>query len=118
MDMSVKQTTPGPWIVTTTDDDEIIVVQINKHQSIQKRIALVGQMDVNFDVEGDKVIYSAENEALSNAALIAIAPEMLDALIAIQEAINPAYECEIDLTAMNTMISDVFTRLAIEAGEL
>jgi hypothetical protein len=53
-----------------------------------------------------------EAESIANAALIAIAPEMLEALIAIQEA---AMTNQLNAENVEQLISDVFAKLANEA---
>lgn len=100
----IKFTTPGPFIVTTNDSDEIIVVSINGHGSIIKTVAVCGHVDVD-----------SEDESLANAALFATSRDMLDALIDIQVMVsNPE---SVDLEFINEIISNVFSRLANEAGE-
>lgn len=108
MSEEFKTTTKGEWIVTTSDKyvnggepTYIAVAQAETNQII----AIVG-------AEDDELA----NEHLANAALIAVAPQMLDALIAIQETLNSSNEV-IDLDALNEMISDIFAKLANEAGE-
>lgn len=104
-----KQTSPGEWIVSTnypkgsTDKRmQICVVVASKPSKI---IALTGY-------EGAE----DEAESIANAALISIAPDMLETLIVIQEELNTSKEV-INLEAINKLISDVFSKLANEAGE-
>ncbi len=90
-------TTQGPWMAISNGDELLIV-----SAKTDKIVAIVS---------GTR----AEDQA--NAALISVTTDMLDALIAIQESINPANdETVIDLVAMNVMISNIFSRLANEAG--
>lgn len=102
-------TTPGPWIVSTSTikgspdrRSHICVMQVANNNKMVAFTGFEGELD--------------EAESIANAALIAIAPEMLDALIAIQEFANS--RDGIDDEAVNVMISDIFAKLANEAGEL
>lgn len=107
MTEEMLSTTPGPWIVTTQNllqrDKAVICVKAGK-----TLIATTG-------MEGG-MIGMSESTAIANAALIAIAPDMLDALIEIQQAINPEYDGMVDLVELNQKISDVLAKLANEAG--
>lgn len=105
MQTQIKRTSPGEWIVTTNKYGQIVVVQLNAHPSNIKTIAVFGGADSELS-----------NEHIANAALLAISKDMLEALIAIQESLNPANEV-VDLIAMNEMISNIFAKLANEAGE-
>jgi len=102
-------TTPGPWIVSTNvikdSPDRRMMICVVKGEQPNKIVAFTG-------VEGA----TDADESIANAALIAIAPEMLDALIAIQETLM-SEKAVIDLEAINQMISDIFAKLANEAGE-
>jgi hypothetical protein len=104
-----KSPTRGPWIVGTNivkgSPDRRIHICVVRAEQPNKIIALTG-------IEGAP----DEAESIANAALIAIAPDMLEALIAIQETLMTSKQ-PIDLEAMNTMISEVFAKLANEAGE-
>jgi hypothetical protein len=104
----IKRPTPGPWIVTTSNLSKL------SHASISVKAVKSNFIVAVTGAEGS----SDEATVIANAALIAIAPEMLDALIAIHEFVSPAYEGEVDLIAMHTLISDIFEKLANEAGEL
>jgi hypothetical protein len=103
--------TPGPWIVMThnlTINNQLfgnaIVIQKSEHTAEKDYfIALCGQDDGN----------EYASEAMANAALISIAPDMLEALIAIQEA---ARMDMLDEESITKLISDVFAKLANEAG--
>ena len=100
----LMSTTAGEWIVSTTPKGLICVQAIES----QKIVAVTGAI-------GSPVI--SVPEATANAALISVSKNMLDVLIAIQEAvINPACE-DVDLIAINGMISEVFAKLANEAGQ-
>lgn len=90
-------TTAGPWIVSITQHiltSPYVCVKSAKDDEI---IAICG-------VGGN----SDTGTVIANAALIAIAPEMLEALIAIQETTEDESIAE--------LISGVFERLANEAG--
>lgn len=106
----VKSTTPGEWIVTTNrldqspDNRTHICVVVAQNPS--KIIALTGY-------EGAE----DEAESIANAALISVAPDMLEALVTIQQALMHPTESVIPISEINKMISDVFTKLANEAGE-
>ncbi len=104
----IKSPTRGEWFVTTSEqyvpDGEPVYIAVAQAETNQI-IALLG-------AETDELA----NEHIANAALIAVAPQMLDALIAIQESLNSSINV-IDLEGMNTMISEVFAKLANEAGE-
>lgn len=106
---NIKLTTPGAWIVGSyIRNDEHHIAALSA-KDVDKAIALCGLRNA-----------ADENESLANAALIACAPDMLDALIAIQETMmtKPAAQFnEADMTAIAEMISDVFAKLANEAGE-
>jgi hypothetical protein len=97
------KTTAGPWYVST----------MNYIQNQHDVICVKGPQDVIVSVNGVKGQYFAD-EAMANAALIAIAPEMLDALIAIQETSRMVDS--IPSASVNTLISDIFAKLANEAG--
>jgi hypothetical protein len=116
MSQLIKMTTPGEWIVTTSDEvpmSKIKVVSVNEHGSIQKDIAIVGKILIDNSTDP---LTAEEAQAMANAALIAIAPDMLDALITIQAELNTSKDI-IDLEAINEMISNIFSKLANEAGE-
>lgn len=109
---NVKMTSKGQWIVgeysrpAQNPQRYIAVLSADKPT---KAIALCGISHAH-----------DQNESIANAALIASAPEMLDTLIAIQETMmtTPAEEfTEADMTAIAEMISNVFAKLANEAGE-
>ena len=107
---SIKHTTSGQFIVSTRtvkdSPDRRVHICVVQADSPGKIVAMTG-----FEGAPD------EAESIANAALFAVSKDMLDALIAIQETINPAYDGEVDLIAMNAMISDIFAKLANEAGE-
>jgi hypothetical protein len=104
----VKAPTRGPWIVTTVP------------AIIGRQIAVISDSEAASQqvicVIGDEFAPNA-NEHIANAALIAAAPDMLDALIAIQEQLLDPGTDEVDLNAVNELISDIFAKLANEAGE-
>jgi len=93
-------TTPGPWIVTTSN--YAIATIVVKAIRSNLTIAVVG-------VEGKP----ETNMYRANAALMSIAPDMLEALIAIQES---APAGTLNPEAIDLMISDVLAKLANEAG--
>jgi len=93
------RTTPGPWIVNSHGIIEVHKID-NEHGN-RKCIAICDVSDI------------PNEEAFANAALISIAPDMLEALIAIQEA---AQMDMLDAESIEKMISDVFAKLANEAG--
>jgi hypothetical protein len=110
--MTMKSTTPGPWIVAgttlkTTDNGNASVYVVHADDQY-KVIAIVGAKSNDLE--------AAIGKTLANAALIAIAPDMMDCLIAIQQTLMSDKDV-IDLEAMNEMISGVFAKLANEAGE-
>lgn len=111
--MTMKSTTPGPWIVAGTTlkmfENGNASVYVVRADDQHKVVAIVGAK-----CPGD--LESAIGKTLANAALIAIAPDMMDCLIAIQQTLMSDKEV-IDLEAMNKMISGVFAKLANEAGE-
>lgn len=101
-------TTRGPWIVTTVPaiiGRQIAVISTHENAS-QQVICILGD-------EYDPIA----NEHIGNAALIAIAPDMLDTLIAIQEQLLDPGAPEVDLNAVNELISNILGKLANEAGE-
>ena len=100
----IFHTTPGPYIVGTTKAYNIEFISVVTSARTSKAVALTG-------VAGA----ADESESIANAALFAIAPDMLDALIAISETINA--DVPLDVESINAMISDVFAKLANEAGE-
>jgi hypothetical protein len=105
MSNDLKMTTRGEWIVSQLNDGRIAVVAI-KEDSTQKVIAVTGM------VGGDD-----ENEAIANAALMAVAPQMLDVLIEVQ---NSLAQKLIDIDAIMELIAGpegIYSRLANEAGE-
>lgn len=111
--MTMKSTTPGPWIVAGTTlktfengNASVYVVRADDQHRV---VAIVGAK-----CPGD--LGTAIGKTLANAALIAIAPDMIDCLIAIQQTLMSDKDI-IDLEAMNEMISGVFAKLANEAGE-
>lgn len=109
MQNQVKANTRGPWIVSTNvvkgSPDRRVHICVVQATNPSKIVALTG-------IEGEP----DENESIANAALIAVAPDMIEALIAIQEELMTSKEV-IDLEAMQSMISEVFAKLANEAGE-
>jgi hypothetical protein len=100
--MSELLTTPGPWIVKPAECQ-------GEGTYIAKVISLRPASN-----EGELVALVL---SMGDAALIASAREMLEALIAIQETLNHSKK-PIDLVSMNQMISDVFEKIAAESGEL
>lgn len=104
MKNGIKSTTPGEFIVTTNDEDQILVVATNEQTGASKVIANCGRMDSD---DGD--------EFLANAALFATSRDMLDALIEVQTELNTAKV--IDIEKINEIICQVFAKLANEAGE-
>lgn len=110
---TVKTTTPGPWIVAGTTlktfENGNASVYVVRADDQHKVVAIVGaKYPGNLD--------AAIGKTLGNAALIAIAPDMLDCLIAIQQTLMSDKDI-INLEDMNAMISGVFAKLANEAGE-
>lgn len=103
MNAPIKQTSSGEWIVTT-NEKEIAVVQLCSNGT-QKTIATFGN-------EADQ----NANEHIANAALLSASKEMLDTLIAIQDELTTSKKI-INLEALNEMLSEVFAKLANEAGE-
>jgi hypothetical protein len=104
----IKAPTRGPWIVTTVPaiiGRQIAVISTSE-AATQQVICVVG----------DEFAPNA-NEHLANAAVIAVSLEMLDALIAIQEQLLDPGTNEVDLNAINELISGIFAKLANEAGE-
>lgn len=98
----VKSPTPGEWFVSTVDGQ--IVVMTCKDA---KRIILA--------TLGDEDAPNAD-ELIANAALFAISKNMLDALIVTTNQLF-TYKENIDLEVLNQIYSDVFEKLANEAGE-
>jgi hypothetical protein len=110
--MAMISTTPGPWIVagttlktTKNGNASVYVVRADDQHKV---VAIVGAKSNDLE--------AAIGKTLANAALIAIAPDMIDCLIAIQQTLMSDKEV-IDLEAMNEMISGVFAKLVNEAGE-
>jgi hypothetical protein len=108
MNEMIKSTTRGPFIVSTSvvkgsldRRTHISVVQANHPRRI---VALTG-------IEGE----ADESESIANAALFAVSDLMLETLIDVQMELNTAKV--IDIEKVNEMISEVFARLANEAGE-
>jgi hypothetical protein len=103
----IKATTKGEWICTTSAEyvpgGEPVYIAVASYPTGQI-IAILGSTETE----------ELKNEHMANAALIASAPAMLDALIAIQEAASMNM---LDAESINAMISDVFAKLANEAGE-
>lgn len=107
--MNDMKATPGPWIVTTSN------VSLLDHASICVRSLKNNQLVAITGTEGAVNVATVT----ANAALISIAPEMLDALIAIQEAALMDMETGangIHSEPVNELISAVFAKLANEAG--
>lgn len=107
-DKDLKMNTPGEWIVTTSakyvpNGEPVYIVVANAETD--QIIAIMG-------AENDALA----NEHLANAALLAVAKDMLDALVIIQNQVLDPEE-ETDLVEINSMISDIFSKLANEAGE-
>lgn len=98
----VKSPTPGEWFVSTVDKQ--IVVMTCKDA---KRIILA--------TLGDDDAPNAD-ELIANAALFAISKNMLEALIVTSQELMTSKK-PIDLEALNQIYSDVFAKLANEAGE-
>lgn len=96
--------TPGPWIVDTSTKVLGSAVVINA--DTREIVAVC--------VDMEKV------DTMANAALISIAPEMMEALIAVQEAATMAMDGDLQGTLeaapIAAMISDVFEKLVNEAG--
>ena len=104
----IKHTTPGPFIVSTNTIKgspdrrvHICVVQANNPAKI---VASTGFEDAD-----------DQAESIANAALFAVSDLMLETLIDIQMELNTAKV--IDIEKINEMISEVFAKLANEAGE-
>lgn len=108
MSEQIKATTKGEWIVTTSDK----YVPGGEPVYIAVAVAGTDQLVAILGAENDDLAH----EHIANAALISTAPQMLDTLIAIQETLLTSKQV-IDLESMNAMISDVFAKLANEAGE-
>ncbi len=104
----IKMTTPGEWIVTTSakyvPGGEPVYIVVARAETDQI-VAIMG-------AENDALA----NEHIANAALLAVAKDMLDALVIIQNKVLDPGE-ESDLVEINAMISDIFAKLANEAGE-
>jgi hypothetical protein len=109
-------TTKSPWIVTPTDikqlpgydfvavctvDDTVPAAQITKV------VAITG---INTDKNPDL------SEDIANAALIAAAPELLEALIEVQAELNTSKQT-IDLNKLNDIVSAAIEKIAAESGE-
>lgn len=101
----VKMTTPGEWIVTTIDR-QIVVVKLSHH---------IGIADQTIATFGDEDAHNAD-EHIANAALLSVSKDMLEALIAIQHTLNTS-KYVVNLEAINQTISNIFAKLANEAGE-
>lgn len=104
IDIPIKSPTPGEWIVTTVDG-QIVVVQLNEKGVIQRTLATFGDEDA-----------PNANEHIANAALFAVSKNMLDALVVTQSELMTSKQ-NIDLEALNHIISECFAKLANEAGE-
>jgi hypothetical protein len=112
----IKSTTPGPWLVNWHDVTiggrtikNAICVEKPPTPAHYNVIAVCGTEDAE-----------EANTAKANAALISIAPEMLECLIAIQETALMDMEngCNgLHSEPINAMISAVLAKLANEAGE-
>jgi hypothetical protein len=74
MMMEVKHT-PGPWVVQDGDRFSMEMV-ITSQRRIEESMAPICEMDVDYDGEHGE-------EQHANAKLIAAAPELLEALIAL-----------------------------------
>lgn len=103
----IKMTTPGEWIVSTNQHDEIVVNALNENGSIIKTIAVFGHIEVD-----------GEDESTANAALLAVSKDMLDLIINLHIAMH---EVELDakflLEEANKEIQCILSKLANEAGE-
>jgi hypothetical protein len=104
--MNNQMITPGEWIVSTTTVKDspdrcwhICVMQSEAPHKIVGLFGVAGAPDAD--------------ESMANASLLASQKEMLEALIAIQEAAEMPV---IDRDAIRQLISDVFAKLANEAG--
>lgn len=75
--MEVKHT-PGPWVVQDGDRFSMEMV-ITSQRRIEESMAPICEMDVDYDGEHGE-------EQHANARLIAAAPELLAALIALRDA--------------------------------
>jgi hypothetical protein len=107
--MNNMKATPGPWIVTTSN------VSLLDHASICVRSLKTNTLVAITGTEAA----SNKDTVTANAALISIAPDMLDALIAIQESALMDMETGengIHSRPINELISAVFAKLANEAG--
>jgi len=104
----IKMTTPGEWIVTTSDK----YVEGGEPRYIVVAQAQTNQIIAIMGAENDELA----NEHIANAALLSVSKDMLDALIVIQNQVLDPGE-ETDLVEINSMISDILSKLANEAGE-
>ena len=101
--------TPGPWIVSEdtikNSPDRRVHVCVTQANNQSKIVALT-------DYYGE----NDEAESRANAALIAIAPDMLEALIAIQETAIANLNGTMNADPVAAMISDILEKLINEAG--
>lgn len=104
----IKMTTRGPFIVSTNtikgSPDRRVHICVVQAKNPNKIVASTG-----FEGAAD------EAESIANAALFSVADLMLETLIDVQMELNTAKV--IDIEKVNEMISEVFARLANEAGE-
>jgi hypothetical protein len=102
--------TPGPWIVGTNvikgSPDQSEMICVSQADNIKKIVAITGYAGAH-----------DEAESIANASLIAIAPEMLEALIAIQESAIANINGVLDANPIAALISEIFEKLANEAGQ-
>jgi hypothetical protein len=101
--------TPGPWIVVTRQSGlfetaSVMVVNAKTNDVV----AMCNNPSISFE------------SSMTNAALIAVSNDMLEALIAVQETVMSAMDGDITATVeaapIAAMIGDIFERLANEAG--
>jgi hypothetical protein len=104
--MNNKMITPGQFIVcmnvVKNSPDKRVHITVSTNTTPSKIVALCG-----FAGTLD------ESESIANASLFAISKEMLETLIAIQESARMDI---LDPESIEKLISDVFAKLANEAG--
>lgn len=62
---NLKMTTPGEWIVSTNQLDQIVVNALSEKGSVIKTVAIFGHINI----EG-------EDESTANAAILAVSKDM------------------------------------------
>ncbi|MBI5950180.1 MAG: hypothetical protein HY865_00870 [Chloroflexi bacterium] len=101
--------TQAPWIVGTNviknSPEQREMICVSPASNIKKIVAITGFVGAE-----------DESESIANASLIAISPEMLEALIAIQERAIANINGTLEANSIAAMISEIFEKLANEAG--